>query len=89
MRNDAVMKSSLWRSPGEGKGYPLHYSGLEKSMDVHRAVKSRTWLSDFHFTSLHFTSLVVTMFQSQLSFSYTPQGLRINSSQDLLVSLIQ
>ena len=21
------------RSPGEGKGYPLHYSGLENSMD--------------------------------------------------------
>ena len=23
----------LGRSPGEGKGYPLQYSGLEKSMD--------------------------------------------------------
>ena len=23
----------LGRSPGEGKGYPLHYSGLENSMD--------------------------------------------------------
>ena len=23
----------LWRSPGEGKGYPLQYSGLENSMD--------------------------------------------------------
>ena len=23
----------LERSPGEGKGYPLQYSGLEKSMD--------------------------------------------------------
>ena len=23
----------LRRSPGEGKGYPLQYSGLEKSMD--------------------------------------------------------
>ena len=23
----------LGRSPGEGKGYPLKYSGLEKSMD--------------------------------------------------------
>ena len=23
----------LGRSPGEGKGYPLHYSGLESSMD--------------------------------------------------------
>ena len=42
----------LGRSPGEGKGYPLQFSGLENSMDcvVHGVTKSRTWLSDFHFT---------------------------------------
>ena len=41
----------LGRSPGEGKGYPLQYSGLENSMDciVHGVSKSRTWLSNFHF----------------------------------------
>ena len=41
----------LGRSPGEGKGYPLQYSGLENSMDciVHGVTKSRTQLSDFHF----------------------------------------
>ena len=41
---------SLGRSPGEGKGYPLQYSGLENSMDciVHGVTKSQTWLSDFH-----------------------------------------
>ena len=40
----------LGRSPGEGKGYPLQYSGLENSMDciVHGDAKSRTQLSDFH-----------------------------------------
>ena len=45
----------LGRSPGEGKGYPLHYSGLENSMEcvVHGVAKSWTRLSDFHFTSLH------------------------------------
>ena len=34
----------LGRSPGEGKGYPLQYSGLENSMDcvVHRVTKSQT-----------------------------------------------
>ena len=43
------------RSPGEGKGYPLQYSGLEKSMDcrVHGIAKSQTQLSHFHFISLH------------------------------------
>ena len=32
------------RSPGEGKGYPLQYSGLENSMDytVHGVTKSWT-----------------------------------------------
>ena len=42
----------LGRSPGERKGYPLQYSGLENSMDcrVHRVAKSQTQLSDFHFT---------------------------------------
>ena len=39
------------RSPGEGKGHPLQYSGLENSMDciVHEVAKSQTPLSDFHF----------------------------------------
>ena len=39
----------LGRSPGEGTGYPLQYSGLENSMDciVHGLSKSRTWLSGF------------------------------------------
>ena len=39
------------RSPGEGKGYPLHYSGLENSMDciVTGVAKSQTQLSDLHF----------------------------------------
>ena len=44
----------LGRSPGEGKGYPLQYSGLQNSMDsvVHRFAESWTWLSDFHFSHL-------------------------------------
>ena len=43
----------LGRSPGEGIGLPLQYSGLENSMDretwqatVHGVAKSRTQLSD-------------------------------------------
>ena len=44
----------LGRSPGERKGYPLQYSGLENSMDciVHRVAKSWTWLSGFQFHHL-------------------------------------
>jgi len=41
----------LRRSPGEGKGYTLQFSGLENSMDciVHGVAKSQTRLNDFHF----------------------------------------
>ena len=37
-------------SPGEEKGYPLQYSGLENSMDcvAHGVAKSWTRLSNFH-----------------------------------------
>ena len=44
----------LGRTPGEGKGYPLLYSGLENSMDciVHGIAKSRTQLS------LHFMGFI-------------------------------
>ena len=40
----------LRRSPGEGKGYALQYSGLENPMDyrVHGVAKSWPQLSDFH-----------------------------------------
>ena len=59
----------LGRSPGEGKGYPCQYSGLEKFMDciVHGATKSQTPLSDFHF---HFHS----MSRLLLRFSINPRG---------------
>ena len=42
----------LGRSLEEGNGYPLQYSGLEKSMDciVHGVAKGQTRLGDFHFS---------------------------------------
>ena len=54
---DLGLIPGLGRSPGEGKGHPLQYSGLENSMDcvVHGVTKSWTWLSDFysHGDSMH------------------------------------
>ena len=48
---DLDLIPGLGRFPGEGKGYPLQYSGLENSTDyiVHGFAKSLTRLSDFHF----------------------------------------
>ena len=44
MREMWVLPLGLGRSPGEGKGYPLEYSGLENSMDciVHGVAKGWT-----------------------------------------------
>ena len=50
VKNPPAMRETWVRSlgwedpPGEGNGYPLHYSGLENSMDciVHGVAKSQT-----------------------------------------------
>ena len=49
---DLSLKSGLGRSPGEGKSYPLQYSGLDNSMDciVHGAHRvGHDWVT-FTFT---------------------------------------
>ena len=49
---DVVLIPGLGRSPGGGKGYPHQYSGLENSKDciVHGVARSRTQLTNCHFT---------------------------------------
>ena len=58
---DLGLIPGLGKSPGERKGYPLQYSGLENSMDyiVYGVAKSWTWLSNFH--SLTQLQLVVAI----------------------------
>ena len=47
---DLGLIPGLGRAPGEVKGYPLQYSGLENSMDyTHGVAKSQTQWSNFHF----------------------------------------
>ena len=43
--------SGLGKSPGEGHGYPLQYSGLENPIAyiVHGVTKSQTGLNHSHF----------------------------------------
>ena len=65
-------------SPREGKGYPLKYSGLENAMDciVHGITKSRTRLSDFHFTypmSIHFVFCYLIKLYRQGSHTPHPE----------------
>ena len=58
---DLGLIPKLGRSPGEGNGFPLQYSGLENSMDcvVHGVLKSWTQLSDFH--TMHLYSISDTI----------------------------
>ena len=68
---DLDLIPGLGRSPGEGKGYSLQYSGLENFMDyvVHEVTKSQTRLSDFHFSlSLPVRGLLPT--KEQMWFIY-------------------
>ena len=62
---DLGLIPGLRRSLGEGKGYPLQYSGLENSMDyiVHGIAKSQTRLSDFHF---HWSTVVLNFFKQTI-----------------------
>ena len=66
---DLGLMSGLGRSPGEGNGYPLQYSGLENSMDrgtgqatVHGVAKSQTLLSDFHIMDKIYSKIVIALF---------------------------
>ena len=40
---DLSLIPGLRRSPGEGKGYPLQYYGLENSMDCIVHVVAKSW----------------------------------------------
>ena len=52
---DLDLIPGLGGSPGEGKGYPLQYSGRENSMNsiFHGVAKNQTQLRDFHFFKLY------------------------------------
>ena len=60
----------LGRSPGEWKGYPLQYSGLENSMDciVLGVTKSQTQMSDFHMYSYFLIHVIFFQFFRRTSY---------------------
>ena len=51
VRETWIWSLGLGRSPGEGKGYPLQYSGLENPRDciVHGVANTWAQLSNFHY----------------------------------------
>ena len=64
---DLGLIPELGRSPGEGKGYPLQYSGLENSMNciVRGVAKSQAWLNVIYLGKISFHS-VLTQFWTSL-----------------------
>ena len=65
----------LGRSHGEGKEYPLQYSGLENSVDciIHGVTKSQTQLSDFQCAERHHIAILHPSFGNLLN-SYLAHG---------------
>ena len=57
----------LGRSPGEGKGYPSQYSGLENSMDCTAFGVAKSWTgpSNFHFRDFPGSPVVKTVLPMQ------------------------
>ena len=66
----------LGRSPGEGKGYPFQYSGLENSIDciVHGVSKSWTRRKDFHFPTEWKKTIVSGRLERVCQFRFTSRG---------------
>ena len=79
----------LERSPGEGKGYPPQYSGLENFMNclVHGVATSQTWLSDFHFffTSYNYLSQMRLSKKSWKDFWLASFCIKVRYAQGALV----
>ena len=69
---DLGLIPGLERSPGEGNGYPLQYSGQENSMDciVHGVTNTQTPLSDFHMHT-HTLSIIFTILYIRSSRPYS------------------
>ena len=81
---DLGLIPGLGRFPGEGKGYPLQYSGLENSMNciVHGVTKSGTRLSDFHivFVQKYSLKVVFESFWYQLSSVQSLSRVRLSAT---------
>ena len=84
---DLGLISRLGRSLGEGKGYPLQYSGLENSTGciVHGVAKSWTQLNAFHIGGenkiSHHLSACTTQRHTLLSADIIPEYVKTSISQ--------
>ena len=88
---DVSSITRLERSAGEGKGYPLQYSGLESSMDcrVHPVRNSRTELNDFHFHFHLDGTIVNSILHGYMVNTFLPQFLNeISTPASILCNIV-
>ena len=97
---ETQVRSLVWKTPGEGKGSPLQFSGLENSMDciLHGVVNSWTQLRDFdkHYVQKYYLLLYITIFYDNIFFpqnvlkifSYLRNSLHTNITSVQLLSCV-
>ena len=80
----------LERSSGEGKGYPLQYSGMENSMNctVHGVTKNRTQLNDFNFQSHPYMATGKTIALTKRTFVGKVMSLFFNTLSGLVIAFL-
>ena len=69
---DLGLIPGLESSPGERKGYPLQYSGMENSTDSIVHAKSRTQLSNVHFHLNLYAYFVAPLFAAPSFLKFLP-----------------
>ena len=75
------------RSPGEGKGYPLQYSGLENTTDciVHGVAKSRTQLSNFQLAKMPLVASQTAVWQYESPLLLPPKQPLYQEDEEWLI----
>ena len=87
---DLGLMPGLGRSLGEGKGYPLQYSGLGNPMDYigHAVTKNQTQLSDFYFHFCVTSIYAITLLQFPVLFLCAEHCRRVKSKGKMPVLIL-
>ena len=87
---DLGLMPGLGRSLGEGKGYPLQYSGLGNPMDYigHADTKNQTQLSDFYFHFCVTSIYAITLLQFPVLFLCAEHCHRVKSKGKMPVLIL-
>ena len=92
MPGDVGLIPGSGRSPGEGNGNPLQYSGLKSPIDreacqatIHGVTKSRTWLSNWILLKIsqHFSHGLCSNLEAWLGKNLLPSSFKYSICQQI------